>query len=91
MEHSADTRPLTTVQQCGVNALAAGSTFTAAAATNGMHRVTVYRWMKTASPSPLPSTISAAAPWKPSSPSMPEPAPDPDGEKLLDSAIKRTM
>jgi transposase-like protein len=50
MEHTTDSTPLTTVQQCVVNALAAGSTLTDAAEAYGVHRVTVYRWMKTYKP-----------------------------------------
>src|SRR5450755_1915214 len=38
---------LTTVQQCVIDALAAGATLTAAAEANGLNRVTIYRWMKT--------------------------------------------
>src|ERR1017187_5635777 len=51
MEHSTDSTPLTTIQQCVVNALAAGSTLTDAAEAYSVHRVTVYRWMKTCQPS----------------------------------------
>ena len=47
MEHATDSPPLSTVQQCVVNALAAGSTLTDAAEAYGVHRVTIYRWMKT--------------------------------------------
>jgi uncharacterized protein (DUF1778 family) len=38
MEHSTDTRPLTAVQQCVVDALAAGSTLTDAAEAAALHR-----------------------------------------------------
>jgi len=132
MEHTTDTPPLTTVQQCVVNALAAGSTLTDAAAAYGVHRVTVYRWMKTCqpfsaaihraraefvlarrddlhqlsnraletllaildNPKSSPAVLLRTAMFilqRPQLPktgwSMPEPAPDPDGKKLLDSAI----
>jgi hypothetical protein len=132
MEHTSDIAPLTTVQQCVVNALAAGSTLTDAAETYGVHRVTVYRWMKTCQPFSAAlhraraefvlarrddlhklsnralETLLAILDNPKSSPavllrtsmfilqrpqlpktgwSMPEPAPDPDGKKLLDSAI----
>jgi len=50
MEHTTDTPPLSTVQQCVANALAAGATLTAAAEAHGVHRVTVYRWMKSSRP-----------------------------------------
>src|ERR1039457_6325768 len=50
MEHAADSSPLSTIQQCVVNALAAGSTLTDAAEAYSVHRVTVYRWMKTCQP-----------------------------------------
>jgi hypothetical protein len=123
---------LSTVQQCVVNALAAGSTLTGAAETYGVHRVTVYRWVKNHKEfsaalriaraefvlasrdrlyhlsSRALDTLLAVLENPKSSPavqlrtcmfvlqrpqlpktgwSMPEPAPDPDGEKLLDSAI----
>ncbi len=132
MEHSTDTPPLTSIQQCVVDALAAGSTLTNAAETYGVHRVTVYRWMKTLkpfaealhraraefvlarrddlhhlsnraletllaildNPESSPAVLLRASMFilqRPQLPktgwSMPEPAPDPDGEKLLDSAI----
>jgi hypothetical protein len=132
MEHSTDTPPLTSIQQCVVDALAAGSTLTNAAETYGIHRVTVYRWMKTSklfaealhraraefvlarrddlhhlsnraletllaildNPNSSPAVLLRTAMFilqRPQLPktgwSMPEPAPDPDGEKLLDSAI----
>jgi hypothetical protein len=132
MKHTSDTPPLTTVQQCVVNALAAGSTLTDAAETYGVHRVTVYRWMKTCqpfsaalhraraefvlarrddlhqlsnraleillaildNPKSSPAVLLRTAMFilqRPQLPktgwSMPEPAPDPDGKKLLDSAI----
>jgi hypothetical protein len=132
MEHTADTPPLTTVQQCVVNALAAGSTLTDAAEAYGVHRVTIYRWMKSSkpfsaalhraraefvlarrddlhhlsnraletllaildNPRSSPAVLLRTAIFilqRPQLPktgwSMPEPAPDPDGEKLLDSAI----
>ena len=50
MGHSTDNPPLTSVQQCVVDALAAGSTLTDTAETYGVHRVTIYRWMKTSKP-----------------------------------------
>jgi transposase-like protein len=126
------TPPLTTVQQCVVNALAAGSTLTDAAHQYGVDRVTVYRWMKTSrpfadalhraragfvlarrddlrklsnraletlvtileNPKSSPAVLLRAAmfilqhPQPPKTDwSMPEPAPDPDGNKLLDPAI----
>jgi hypothetical protein len=132
MEHATDTPPLSTVQQCVVNALAAGSTLTDAAEAYGVHRVTVYRWMKTCqpfsaalhraraefvlarrddlhqlsnraletllaildNPKSSPAVLLRTAMFilqRPQLPktgwSMPEPAPDPDGKKLLDSAI----
>jgi hypothetical protein len=132
MEHTTDTPPLTTVQQCVVNALAAGSTLTDAAEAYGVHRVTIYRWMKTCkpfsaalhraraefvlarrddlyhlsnraletllavldNPTSSPAVLLRTAMFilqRPQLPktgwSMPEPAPDPDGKKLLDSAI----
>jgi len=132
MEHTADSPPLTTVQQCVVNALAAGSTVTAAAEAYGIQRMTVYRWMKTLpqfsaalhraraefvlarrddlyhlsnraletllavldNPRSSPAVLLRTATFilqRPQLPktgwSMPEPSPDPDGEKLLDSAI----
>ena len=132
MEHSTDTPPLTAVQQCVVDALAAGSTLTDAAEAYGIHRVTVYRWMKNCkpfaaalhraraefvlarrddlhhlsnraletllaildNPKSSPAVLLRTAMFilqRPQLPktgwSMPEPAPDPDGEKLLDSAI----
>ena len=132
MEHATDAPPLTTIQQCVVNALAAGSTLTDAAEAGGVHRVTVYRWMKTRkdfsaalhraraefvlarrddlhhisnraletllaildNPQASPAVLFRTAAFilqRPQMPktgwSMPEPAPDPDGEKLLDSAI----
>ena len=48
MKHS--TPPLTTVQQCIVDALAASTTLCDAAKLYGVHRVTVYRRMKTSQP-----------------------------------------
>jgi len=39
MEHTTDSTPLSTVQQCVVNALAAGATLTDAAEAYGIHRV----------------------------------------------------
>ena len=47
MEHTTGTPPLTTVQQSVIDTLAAGSTITAAAEAHGIHRITIYRWMKT--------------------------------------------
>jgi hypothetical protein len=132
MEHTTDSSPLSTVQQCVVNALAAGSTLTDAAEAYGVHRVTIYRWMKTCkpfsaalhraraefvlarrddlyhlsnraletllavldNPTSSPAVLLRTAMFilqRPQLPntgwSMPEPAPDPDGKKLLDSAI----
>jgi len=132
MGHSTDNPPLTSVQQCVVDALAAGTTLTDAAETYGVHRVTIYRWMKTSkpfaaalhraraefvlarrddlyhlsnraletllavldNPKASPAVQLRAAMFilqRPQLPktgwSMPEPAPDPDGKKLLDSAI----
>jgi hypothetical protein len=132
MEHTTNTPPLTSVQQCVVDALAAGSTLTDAAEAYGVHRVTIYRWMKTSkpfaaalhraraefvlarrddlhllsnravetllaildNPKASPAVQLRAAMFilqRPQLPktgwSMPEPAPDPDGKKLLDSAI----
>ena len=132
MGHSIDNPPLISVQQCVIDALAAGSTLTDAAETCGVHRVTIYRWMKTSQPfiaalhraraefvlarrddlyhlsnraletllAVLDNTRSSPAVQlraamfilqRPQLPktgwSMPEPAPDPDGKKLLDSAI----
>jgi len=132
MEHTADSSPLSSVQQCVVNALAAGSTLTDAAEAYGVHRVTIYRWMKTCqpfstalhraraefvlarrddlyhlsnraletllavldNPKSSPAVLLRTAMFilqRPQLPktgwSMPEPAPDPDGKKLLDSAI----
>jgi hypothetical protein len=132
MEHPTDSPPLSTVQQCVVNALAAGSTLTDAAEAYGVHRVTIYRWMKTCppfsaalhraraefvlarrddlhqlsnraletlltildNPKSSPAVLLRTAMFilqRPQLPktgwSMPEPAPDPDGKKLLDSAI----
>src|ERR1019366_2379304 len=132
MEHTTDSSPLSTVQQCVVNALAAGSPLTDAAEAYGVHRVTIYRWMKTCkpfsaalhraraefvlarrddlhhlsnraletllavldNPTSSPAVLLRTAMFilqRPQLPktgwSMPEPAPDPDGKKLLDSAI----
>jgi len=132
MEHTADQPSLNTVQQCVVNALAAGATLTDAAEAHGVHRVTVYRWMKTHkqfssalhraraefvlarrddlhhlsnraletllavldNPRSSPAVLLRTAMFvlqRPQLPktgwSMPEPAPDPDAEKLIDSAI----
>jgi hypothetical protein len=134
MRNTTDTPPppLSSVQQCVADALAAGSTLTDAAKTYGVHRVTIYRWMKTCKPftealhhargefvlaqrdalhhlsNRALETLLAILDNPKSSPavllrtsmfilqrpqlpktgwSMPEPSPDPDGEKLLDSAI----
>jgi hypothetical protein len=132
MEHSTDNPPLSAVQQCVVNALAAGSTLTDAAEAYNVHRVTVYRWMKNCkpfaaalhraraefvlarrddlhhlsnraletllaildNPKSSPAVLLRTAMFilqRPQLPkigwSMPEPASDPDAEKLLDSAI----
>ena len=67
MGHSTDNPPLTSVQQCVVDALAAGSTLTDAAETYGVHRVTIYRWMKTSPalhrrPPPRPRRIRPRPP-----------------------------
>jgi hypothetical protein len=131
MEHTTPT-PLTTVQQCVVNALAAGSTITGAAEAYDVHRVTIYRWIKTLpqfsatlhraraefvlarrddlhllsnraletllaildNPKSSPAVLLRTAMFilqRPQVPktgwSMPEPAPDPDGKKLIDSAV----
>ena len=127
-----DTPLLTSVQQCVVNALAAGTTLTSAAETFNVHRVTIYRWMKTSkpfldalhrgraefvlarrddlyqlsnraleilmaildNPKASPAVLLRTAMFilqRPQLPktgwSMPEPAPDPDGNKFLDSAV----
>jgi hypothetical protein len=127
-----NTPPLTTVQQCVVNALAAGSTLCDAAKQYGVHRVTVYRWMKTSrpftgalhraraefvlarrddlhklsnlaveilfkileNPKSSPAVLLRTAMFilqRPQLPktgwTMPEPAPIPDDNKLLNSAI----
>jgi hypothetical protein len=132
MEHTTDSPPLTTVQQCVIDALAAGATITAAAEAHGIQRITIYRWMKTCkpfsaalhraraefvlarrddlhllsnraletllaildNPRSSPAVLLRTAMFilqRPQLPktgwSMPEPAPDPDGEKLLDSAV----
>ena len=123
---------LSSVQQCVVNALAAGATLSAAAESYGVHRVTVYRWIKNykpfaaalsnaradfvlasrdrlyhlsvraldtllavlENPKSSPAVLLRTAMFilqRPQLPkvgwSMPEPVPDPDGKKLLDSAI----
>ena len=125
-------KPLTPVQEYVVNALAAGITLSKAAETYGLHRVTVFRWMKTSklftealrraraefvlarrddlfqlsnraletlmsilnNPRSSPAVLLRTSMFilqRPQLPktgwSMPEPAPDPDGNKLLDSAI----
>jgi hypothetical protein len=127
-----NTPPLTTVQQCVADALAAGSTLCDAAEQYGVHRVTVYRWMKTSRPfadalhraradfllarrddlhklsnlavktlfkilndeRSSPAVLLRTAMFilqRPQLPktgwTMPEPAPYPDGDKLLNSAI----
>jgi len=132
MGHTTDNPPLTSVQKCVADALAAGSTLTDTAETYRVHRVTIYRWMKTSkpfgvalhcaraefvlarrddlhrlsnraletllaildNPKASPAVQLRAAMFilqRPQLPktgwSMPEPAPDPDGKKLLDSAI----
>ena len=85
MEHAADSSPLSTIQQCVVNALAAGSTLTDAAEAYSVHRVTVYRWMKTCQPFSAALQRARAefvlarrddppAPWKPSLPSSTVPS-----------------
>ncbi len=131
MEHTSAT-PLTTVQQCVADALAAGCTLSDAAEANHVNRVTVYRWMKTLpqftaalrkgradfaitrrddlhylsnraiqtlvaildNPRSSPAVLLRASMFilqRPQLPktgwTMPEPAPNPDGEVLLDSAI----
>jgi hypothetical protein len=132
METYTDSPLLTSVQQCVVNALAAGSTLTDAADAYQLHRVTIYRWMKTSkpfldalhrgraefvlarrddlyqlsnraleilmaildNPKSSPAVLLRTAMFilqRPQLPKkgwcMPEPAPDPDSNKLLDSAI----
>jgi len=132
MRHTTDTPPLSSIQQCVVDALAAGSTLSNAAETYGIHRVTIYRWMKTSKPfiaalhlaraefvlarrddlhqlsKRALETLLAILDNPKSSPAvllrtsmfilqrpqlpktgwcMPEPSPDPDDEKLMDSAI----
>jgi hypothetical protein len=126
MEYSTDAPPLTTVQQCVVNALAAGSTITGAAEAHGVHRMTVYRGVKTRqefssalhraraefvlarrddlaletllavldNPRSSPAVLVRTSMFilqRPQLPktgwSMPEPTPDPDGKKLIDSAV----
>jgi hypothetical protein len=127
-----DSPLLTSVQQSVVDVLAAGTTLTDAAETYGLHRVTIYRWMKTSkpfldalhrgraefvlarrddlyqlsnraleilmaildNPKASPAVLLRTAMFilqRPQLPktgwSMPEPAPNPDGNKLLDSAI----
>ena len=127
-----DSTPLTPVQRKVAKALATGSTLSAAAAAHQIHRVTVYRWMKTSktfadalrlaranfilgrrdalyhlsnraietllyvldNPAASPAVLLRTSMFilqRPQLPktgwSMPEPAPDPDGNKLLDSAI----
>jgi hypothetical protein len=132
MGHNNNQSALSTVQQSVANALAAGSTVTAAAEAHGIQRITIYRWMKTrkefaaalgtaraefvlasrdklyhlsvramdtllaildnpkSSPAVLLRTTMLVL-QRPQLPkvgwSMPEPSPDPDGKKLLDSAI----
>jgi hypothetical protein len=131
MEHT-DSRPLTTVQQCVIDALAAGSTVTDAAEAHGIQRITIYRWMKTRpefsdalhraraefvlarrddlhylsnraletllavldNPKASPAVLLRTAMFilqRPQLPKigwcMPEPTPDPDGKKVLDSAV----
>ena len=132
MEQSNDQPPLSTVQKCVINALAVGSTLTSVAEAYGVHRVTVYRWIKTHkefgaalrqaradyvlarrddlfhlsdravetvlalldNPKSPPAVLLRTAMFilqRPQAPqvgwSMPEPAPNPDGEKLTDSAV----
>ena len=132
MRDSTDQSPLTAVQQCVVNALAAGATLSGAAEQYGLHRATVYRWLKTRpefidavrqaransvlarrddlyhlsnrametllaildNPKTPPSVLYKTAVFiltRPQLPkkgwSMPEPTPDPDGNKLTDSAV----
>jgi hypothetical protein len=132
MGNHTDSKPLTPVQRSVAKALAAGSTLTAAAEAHQIHRVTLYRWMKTSkpfaaalhraraefvlgrrdalyhlsnraietllhildNPAASPAVLLRTAMFilqRPQLPktgwSMPEPAPDPDGNKLLDSAI----
>jgi uncharacterized protein (DUF1778 family) len=132
MEHTTGSPPLTAVQQCVVDALAAGSTITAAAEAYGIQRVTIYRWMKTRkefvtalrraraafvlarrddlhhlsnraletilfvldNPKSSSGVLLRTAMFvlqRPQMPktgwSMPEPVPNPDGEKLIDSAV----
>jgi hypothetical protein len=132
MPHFTESPLLTTVQQCVINALAAGATLTDAAEANNINRATIYRWMKTRkefstalhharaefvlarrddlhylsnraleillvilnNPKSSPAVLLRTAMFilqRPQLPktgwSMPEPAPTPDGEKLMDSAI----
>jgi hypothetical protein len=132
MGNHTDSTPLTPVQRSVAKALGAGSTLTAAAEAHQIHRVTLYRWMKTSkpfaaalhraraefvlgrrdalyhlsnraiesllhildNPAASPAVLLRTAMFilqRPQLPktgwSMPEPAPDPDGNKLLDSAI----
>jgi hypothetical protein len=127
-----DSPLLTSLQQSVVDVLAAGTTLTDAAETFNVHRVTIYRWMKTSkpfldalhrgraefvlarrddlyqlsnraleilmaildNPKSSPAVLLRTAMFilqRPQLPkkgwSMPEPAPNPDGNKLLDSAI----
>src|SRR5450631_1553701 len=132
MTHSTESPLLTTVQQCVIDALAAGATLTDAAEANNINRATIYRWMKTRkefstalhharaefvlarrddlhylsnraleillvilnNPKSSPAVLLRTAMFilqRPQLPktgwSMPEPAPTPDGQKLIDSAI----
>jgi Helix-turn-helix domain len=132
MPHSTESPLLTTVQQCVIDALAAGATLTDAAEANNINRATIYRWMKTRkefstalhharaefvlarrddlhylsnraleillvilnNPKSSPAVLLRTAMFilqRPQLPKtgwcMPEPAPTPDGEKLIDSAI----
>jgi hypothetical protein len=127
-----DSPLLTSLQQSVVDVLAAGTTLTDAAEAFNVHRVTIYRWMKTSkpfidalhrgraefvlarrddlyqlsnraletlmaildNPKSSPAVLLRTAMFilqRPQLPkkgwSMPEPAPNPDGNKLLDSAI----
>jgi uncharacterized protein (DUF1778 family) len=132
MPHFTESPLLTTVQQCVIDALAAGATLTAAAEANNINRATIYRWMKTRkefstalhharaefvlarrddlhylsnraleillvildNPKSSPAVLLRTAMFilqRPQLPktgwSMPEPAPTPDSQKLIDSAI----
>jgi hypothetical protein len=133
MEDTNGSSNLSTIQQFVIKALAAGATLTAAAQANGIHRVTVYRWIKNhkqfsaalrlvraefvlatrdrlhdlskcaldtllavlRNPKSSPAVQFRTASFilqPPQMPkvgwSIPEPGPNPNANKLLDSAIK---